>query len=659
MATPQERAQEIANRGIQGSLSPERKESFDELVRRKVINLPGGQTFDIESEEGQRELQTFLGRDPEFDQSGLQDASLRAGLSRMDTPEEKEAFLTSKVGVGGFTRDRSGNLALTVEGQKVLGLENTKPLIIDEPGLTAQDIADLRGIAPSVIGGVSAGFATTGLGIPVAAGLTGLSAATFKGIDEALDEARGENLQTAAEVGKDILTEGALAATGEVVFRGLLAPLGRKMLAPNRPVLKPGAEELAEEAIESGIKPKIGNLVHRPVVARISGMVDTIFGDPNAAKNAKVLNNQIDSLRTSFGRRIDEVLDLGTRIKEGVKGARKEFGRAANAKFALVDEFTRDEKIIFTSQIKSQAADLLEAIPKSAKGKPILVAPERVKELQDILSLPDSITVEQLQALRTTLFDKIEDTLTPGMKSREASLLVRSANKTVDDAISQMEASAAPSDVLATQGLKALKDARKFYKEGIRQFDNATLKRIAKDPSVAGSLDPEKVIDLLFKKGSVTPMKRVLEVVPEETANELRSAAMQRILNTASKESGDPLVDAVFDGTGFIKTLNSFGKPTLKAAFGEQKTEELFRLGRVIQSASKPKGASGGIVAASIAVRPLQNIGRLLKLRMVAQLMNSETGIRWLTMGIKAPKTRAGSAALARLATQVELLKEE
>lgn len=661
MSTPLERAQEIVNRGLQDQLPEDKQRRIDQMVERKMLTLPGvkgGQEFDISGEA--TELQRFMSRDPDFSQEGVKNKEFRAGLSRMDTPEERRAFMEKTVGPDGFTTDRFGNAALTVEGAARLGQETDKPVVIDEPGVTTGDIADLRGIAPVVAGGVVGGIATGGMGLPAAAGLTALFSAGFKGVDEAAEALRGENIQTGTEVAKDLATEGAMAATGETIFRGILAPIGRKILAPNESVLRPGAKELAQESADIGVKPKLGNLINRPILTRISGMVDTIFGDISASRNAKAIGVRIKSMRNAFGKHVEDTLDLGTRIKTDIGEARKAFGDASSAKFGLVDELARGQSLISTAGIKGQADELVSSLPKSADGAPVLTSAERLNDLTDIQSLPDSITVEQLQAIRNTLFDRMEfGSVTPGIGQREAGLLVKSIENTLDETVESLTKSANPDDVLGGQALEALKDARAFYKEGIRKFDNATIKRIAKDPSIAGSLDPERVIDLLFKRGSVTPLKRVLAILPKETSEDIRSAAMSKVLDSTMKESSDPLIGDLFDGTNLIRTLNKFGQPTLDAMFGEAKRKELFTLGKVIQAASKPKGASGGIVAASIAVRPLANLGRLAKLRIMAQIINSENGIKWLTQGIAAPKTRAGSSALTRLGTQIQVAADE
>ena len=68
---------------------------------------------------------------------------------------------------------------------------------------------------------------------------------------------------------------------------------------------------------------------------------------------------------------------------------------------------------------------------------------------------------------------------------------------------------------------------------------------------------------------------------------------------------------------------------------------------------------SGGIVAANIALHPIRNLGKLVQLRILAKFMNSKTGIKWLTEGIRAPRTRAGISALARTMVQSQALLDE
>ena len=58
-----------------------------------------------------------------FDYTTGAKGGIRAALSFMETPQEKENLLRQKVGESGFTKDSKGRLALTPEGQAKLGYE--------------------------------------------------------------------------------------------------------------------------------------------------------------------------------------------------------------------------------------------------------------------------------------------------------------------------------------------------------------------------------------------------------------------------------------------------------------------------------------------------------------------------------------------------------
>ena len=68
---------------------------------------------------------------------------------------------------------------------------------------------------------------------------------------------------------------------------------------------------------------------------------------------------------------------------------------------------------------------------------------------------------------------------------------------------------------------------------------------------------------------------------------------------------------------------------------------------------------SGGMVAATIAVKPISHLPLLVRLNILSKMMNSKTGMRYLTEGFEAPRTRKGMDALARLYTQAQILAED
>lgn len=634
--------------------------------------------------------------DPDFSLAGVQDPVLRAAVSAGDTPEEQEMRLAEIVGEGGFTRDRFGNLALTPKGLAAIGQEDTtgsKGVLLDEPGLTFSDFADLRGVAPEIAGGVVAGMATGGMGLIPAIAATAAGSGLGKGFDELIESMLGYQLQSPGGIAGDVGVAAAEGAIGEGIFRGILAPIGRKILRPNEsatgffaPKIREGGKELAREAAEIGVRPQISNLQNRALVNRISGVVQQIFGDSNAARNAGAFNREVVRLRRLFNAPYDDFLQrfdveqIGKNAIEDEKALRLDFGEAARAKFALSDEILQGQPVIPTESIKNQARKLLDALPKQQRivktpaklqglesltpearvaqaGRPILKGEHAAQELEEIMQLPDLITAEQLQGIRNELFQRLDfGTNLPGVGHRDASLLLESADAALDNAILQLpENVSSGSDViLYRQAIDQLSEARDFYKRGIQKFKKVIVERLAKDPDQAGYLDPEVIVEQLFQPNRSSKMKDVLNVVSSETGEQIKAAAMERVLKSAMKRSDDPLVGFEFDGKGLIKALDNYGV-ALKTTFGEETTKDLYRLARAIQSATRQKGkTSGSIVAAGIAVNPLKNIGRLAKLAVLGKVFSSKSGQRWLIEGFEAETERESLAALTRLALQIK-----
>ena len=171
-------------------------------------------------------------------------------------------------------------------------------------------------------------------------------------------------------------------------------------------------------------------------------------------------------------------------------------------------------------------------------------------------------------------------------------------------------------------------------------------------------MDPEDVVGAVFQKGQSTAIQKIRAVTPPAQFDALRRQAMDELLNQVTKRGEDPL-HVIFDGKAFLNTLDQYGRETLDAMFGPQLTQDMYRFGRVTQLVMKESGRSGALVAAHIALHPWANIGRLAELRAMQKFITSETGLRYLTDGLRMHKTRAGADALARVAIQAQSLADQ
>ncbi len=213
--TPQEELEALRESKGKKDLSP--SEELRQLRESTNTSSMGGNR----ALSFQEVLESTSGKDEQmFDYTTGASGGLRAKLSFMETPEEKENFLMREVGSEGFTKDKKGRLALTPEGQAKLGYDvMDKNLVIEEEGFSLRDIADVAGFAPETIGSVIGGI----LGAPgLITGAAGAAAGAAGGqlIEEGIESLLGLQKQSGTEVAKQAALEGALAGTIDLATMG-------------------------------------------------------------------------------------------------------------------------------------------------------------------------------------------------------------------------------------------------------------------------------------------------------------------------------------------------------------------------------------------------------------------------------------------------------
>jgi hypothetical protein len=280
--------------------------------------------------------------------SGIKDAALRAKLSAAETPGDAEKQLRVLYGMTetDYTRDSRGRLALTPSGGEKIGVKLDKPTLIDESGFSRYDFADMAGIAPEVVGGITGAIKGAALGTAVAPGFgtlvggaigAGTGAAAGQGAEEAIEALYGVQDQTAKEVAKDLgkefaigfLTDATLGAFG-LAARGV----GSSMRAGKG--LTPDELKVASESIEEGILPTLSAIRAPSVVARQQGIVEKIFGtSPRLKKNNEVMQSKLADYRSKFEKASDE--EVGSLLigKTGAKAQEALESQAAAQKAIL------------------------------------------------------------------------------------------------------------------------------------------------------------------------------------------------------------------------------------------------------------------------------------------------------------------------------------
>lgn len=297
--------------------------------------------------------ESTTGKDSEnFDYITGAKGGIRAALSFMETPQEKENLLRQKVGESGFTKDSKGRLALTPEGQAKLGYEPIeKNLVIEEEGFRlGRDLADVAGLAPETIGSIIGGIigAPTLIGGAVGAGV---GAAGGQLLEEGLENILGLQKQTGTEVAKQAAIEGALAGSIDLVTMGTFKA-GRALIQ--------GAGKGAS------------------AVARAAGQGERQLGQAQAEQALRIMDEGGMPSYEAAG--MPAAVSRASQIAEAISG--KEKRAVQNVVFAL----NKKEKLLKDAGIMDESGQIIGGATTDDLAKVIASsAPSKANQLQRAL----------------------------------------------------------------------------------------------------------------------------------------------------------------------------------------------------------------------------------------------------------------------------------
>ena len=580
-------------------------------------------------------------RDPGIDyKTGVSNAAFRAAFSRMTNDTEKERFLDRSIGKGRWGRDSFGAYFIKPDGLRTLGMQSDMPVSIDEQVATRYDVADIAGDVPTIVGGTVGGIVG---GVPGAVlGSAGGRAAleVYKGLTG--EQAAGPG-EVATELGKEALSGGVGEGVSRLVGAGAKFAMG-----PGAARMTPEKKALADSAIDQGFKIRPGSVTDAPLLARWEGMVRQIFGDLYADQNKKAAQQGLDKLSTAAGSASME--EAGDAVAQSIRKRRVAFSETFGQRYKEIDDLVGGVPIVPTTPLKEQAKLLLERMPQTSEGK---VVGGQDSILRDILAMGDNITVQQAQRLRTMMREASEaPDLVPGVSQHEAKEMKLAVERAFEAAKQGLGAQNTAGRQVSQEAINRLRTVDASYAQGIRQFDNPVIKQIAKDAS-KGAVDADMVVDYLIKPERLVRLRYVKNVVEPEAWQKVKSAHAQHLLSTVTKGTDDPLV-SVFDGRGFRDTLDKYGRTVLEEVHGKQWVDQAYNFANALMLAEKKMKLSGGIVAANVALHPIQNLPKLVWLRGVAKVMEQPGTFKYLTEGLQAgPATKEFAMALNRFFSQV------
>lgn len=547
-------------------------------------------------------------KDPDVDYSGVPDASAQAAYSLIPKPEDRTRYLEGKYGKDAVSKDTYGRDVVTIGGKKIgfLPREEGKN-VAAQYGALAGDVLPTAGmVAGGTLG--AAGGPLGAIGGSALGGGAGVAANQLiaRGMGLPMSQGPGE---TAGQIATEGAIPGALGgAAGEVV--GLA---GRTALGPWQPgsLFGPWSRNVArwqeqmrdtELARSYGLRPHIGAAQPQATItARAQAMTQRVFGDELPQLNRPVLEKNVNALtgeaagapveprlkspeelNKQLGYRADMKVgraeydaikardeaekiissakerltsDIGTpsgqlagKVSQDIRAARADFGAKAQELYKPIDELA-GQPIVPTKGLK-------DALKKVVDENP-LTKPSEVfaKSIND---LPEKVTFQQMQAIRSTLYSRTDAAaLNPGLSDRQVGTLASAANKSFD---------LAAADPAAKGATLALRRADQFYKAGIKRFEDMTSQALVKDATQSGFVEPEKVARYIATPGQTDKLLRIKKVITPEAFADVGKQTWSNIL----RDSTDPLTGQV-DGKRLSKTLFDYSKNrTLDVLYGEQ-----------------------------------------------------------------------------------------
>ncbi len=241
-------------------------------------------------------------------------------------------------------------------------------------------------------------------------------------------------------------------------------------------------------------------------------------------------------------------------------------------------------------------------------------APTIIRSLEQLNAAQKFIPKEDVVRIRTSLLDSLDSG-----KTGEFTNLVKDYVKTVDDQFKFLDSN--------------------FQKQ-------------------IGALSPEEVIPWLTTKAKSQDITAFINYYSKE-APEIVDGFKQKFMvnlldNVYDTTKIDP-VGVILNGNNLLKFIQKEGMPArINAAFGSETAQALERFAEKASFLTTGSGSfSGGLVAAQIALNPLQNVATLVKLNILGKVLASPTGLRYLTTMIENPSVRATGYAAGQLGADI------
>ena len=174
---------------------------------------------------------------------------------------------------------------------------------------------------------------------------------------------------------------------------------------------------------------------------------------------------------------------------------------------------------------------------------------------------------------------------------------------------------------------------------------------------------PEEVVPWLINRANTSDIVDFMNYYGKESDEFLsfKSSYMQNILDKAFVTGKESPVAAVLDGQKLLTFIQKEGQTSkIKAVFGSETAKALEDFAEKASFLTTKPGQQGGSIAVQhVALNPLQNLGIMLKLNIVGNLLSNPTTLRYLTTIVDSKVKRDVGFAATNLHADVLALVEK
>ncbi len=568
--------------GGQGAIEPRQRNALD-LIQADPAKTggefitQGEYNLKLREQRLKEIIDQQLGHDPDVDYDTGLSFGDRVSLDMADNPAERRMYLEQRYGKDAVGADAKGRTWVKI-GDKKIASETTSigaQLAASSPELAAGGAGAAIGAAGGPVGSII-GF--------------GLGAMAGKGMVEADKATSGRYKKTPKEEAETLGKTAAFGAAGEGVGRGAIALLGRATKGPIPRKLSgvtPETEAMTAITTYGGASPPIRSAMpsskimqfHQNVsnktvgpfrqeanqqfvddqlkrILKRSGVPDDqlekVFAeltnpkanistaelgkDIQASVRARIAVNETaanDTMKQAQAqldaqmKHLDTITrrfkpgDLGVDVAGGIQESRKDFSTAANKIYDRVDQIVGNQPIVPTGQLKKQAQKIIGALPKS----------DNRTVFHEIMDLPERIKVGDAQRLRTRMWEQADSmTLAPGTIKGDFSRLA----KATDVAINNMDAQSGL-QIMGERAKNLLRSADKWYADGIKKFEDATVNRLVKMAETGMAPDPGVIASTIIKPGYTEKAAQILKLLPPDVRNRVIAADFDNVMREATR----------------------------------------------------------------------------------------------------------------------------